>query len=220
MMTMRARRRGFSTAEVLVASTISLIGFAALYSIFFAQQKALRTQAAYADVQTTTRSVLDLMAREIRMASYDPTGAALPVAPGPACPGVRRGLADATPTRVRFQQDLNGDGALTGSNEDLTYELVGSDLRRTDGDGAPVVLASGLPSGGFVLRYFTGGNPSVELVPTGSPAALTASQRDCVARVRLTLQAVLPNPNPNDPRPLASQVSSEVAIRSRALGSL
>ena len=220
MRTMRARRRGFSTAELLVASTVSLIGFAALYSIFFAQQKALRTQAAYADVQTTTRSVLDLMAREIRMASYDPTGTALPVAPGPACPGVRRGLADATPTRVRFQQDLNGDGALTASNEDLTYELVGTDLRRTDGVDAPVVLASGLPSGGFVLRYFTGGNPSVEIVPAGSPAALTASQRDCVARVRLTLRAVLPNPNQNDPRPLASQVSSEVAIRSRALGSL
>jgi len=186
MRTMRARRRGFSTAELLVASTVSLIGFAALYSIFFAQQKALRAQAAYAEVQTTTRSVLDLMGREIRMASYDPTGAALPVAPGPACPGVRRGLADATPTRVRLQQDLNGDGALTASNEDLTYELVGTDLRRTDGVDAPVVLASGLPSGGFVLRYFTGGNPSVELVPAGSPAALTASQRDCVARVRLT----------------------------------
>ena len=87
MMTMRARRRGFSTAELLVASTVSLIGFAALYSVFFAQQKALRAQAAYAEVQTTTRSVLDLMGREIRMASYDPTGAALPVAPGPACPG-------------------------------------------------------------------------------------------------------------------------------------
>src|SRR5439155_141637 len=81
-----------------------------------------------------------------------------------------------TPTRVRLQQDLNGDGALTASNEDLTYELVGTDLRRTDGVDAPVVLASGLPSGGFVLRCFTGGNPSVELVPAASPAALTASQ--------------------------------------------
>src|SRR2546428_107976 len=29
--------------------------------------------------------------------------------------------------------DLNGDGALTGANEDLTYELVGTDLLRTDG---------------------------------------------------------------------------------------
>ncbi len=220
MRTMRARRRGFSTAELLVASTVSLIGFAALYSIFFAQQKALRAQAAYAEVQTTTRSVLDLMGREIRMASYDPTGAALPVAPGPACPGVRRGLADATPTRVRFQQDLNGDGALAGANEDLTYELIGTDLQRTDGASAPVVLASGLPSGGFVLRYFTGGNPPVELVPAGSPPALSAAQRDCVALVRLTLQATLPNPNPNSPHPLVSQVSSEVAIRSRALGSL
>ena len=220
MMTRCTRRSGFSTAELLVASTVSLIGFAALYAVFFAQQKALAVQGAYAEVQTTVRSVLDLMAREIRMASYDPTGAALPAAPGPACPGVRRGLADATPTRVRFQQDLNGDGALAGANEDLTYELVGTDLQRTDGASAPVVLASGLPSGGFVLRYFTGGNPPVELVPAGSPPALSAAQRDCVARVRLTLQATLPNPNPNSPHALVSQVSSEVAIRSRALGSL
>jgi Tfp pilus assembly protein PilW len=220
MTSVRRRPRGFSTAELLVASSVSLIGFAALYSVFFAEQKALAAQGAYAQVQTATRSALDLMGREIRMASYDPTGTALATAPGPSCPGVRRGLVDATPTRFRFQQDLNADGALTGANEDLTYELVGTDLLRTDGASAAVTVASGLPSGGFVLRYFTGGNPSTELVPAGSPPALTASQRDCVGRVRLTLQATLPNPDPNHPQPLSSQVSTEVAIRSRAPGSL
>src|SRR5206468_6287655 len=125
-------------------------------------------------------------------------------------------LADATPTRVRFQQDLNGDGALAGANEDLTYDLVGTDLQRTDGASAPVVLASGLPSGGFVLRYFTGGNPPVELVPAGSPPALSAAQRDCVALVRPTPQATLPNPHPNHPHPPFLQVSSDVAMRSLA----
>jgi len=219
-MTTRATTRGLSTAELLVASTVSLIGFAALYSVLFAQQKALAAQGAYAQVQTATRSVLDLMGREMRMASYDPTLTALAPTPGPACPGFRRGIVDAAPTRLHFQQDLNGDGLVTGPNEDLTYELVGTDLRRTDGTGAPVVLASGLPTGGFVLRYFTGGNPPVELLPSGAPAALSAAQRDCVARVRLTLQATLANPDTNNPNALRSLVSSEVAIRSRAPGSL
>jgi len=219
-MTKRPSTRGMSTAELLVAATVSLIGFAALYSVFFAQQKALAAQGAYAQVQTATRSTLDLMGRELRMASYDPTLTALAPTPGPACPGFRRGIVDATPTRIRFQQDLNGDGLVTGANEDLTYELVGTDLRRTDGVGAPVVVASGLPTGGFVLRYFTGGNPAVELVPAGIPPTLTPAQRDCVGRVRLTLQATQANPNTNNPHALSSLVSSEVAIRSRAPGSL
>jgi len=218
-MTTRRRPHGFSTAELLAASTISLIRLAALYSVFFAQRKALAAQDAYAQVQTATRTVLDLMGREIRMASYDPSGV-LALSPGPTCPGVRRGLVEATPTRVRFQQDLDGNGALTGANEDLTYEVTGTDLSRTDGAGAPVVVASGLPTGGFTLRYFTAGNPPVEVVPSGSPPALTTSQLDCVARVRLTLQATLPNPDANNPNPLRSQVTSEVAIRSRSLGSL
>jgi type II secretory pathway component PulJ len=206
-----------STAEVMVGATLSLVALGALYSVFSAQQKALAAQNIYNQAQSETRAVIDLMSRELRMAAYDPTGAALTTSTGPACPGVKQGLDEATPTRIRFRQDLDGDGTITGASESITYEVVNDELRRTDGAATPVAMASGLPQGGFSFRYFTGGNPPVELVPGGSPAALTAAQRDCVARVQVTLTASFANPDPNNPRRLTSQVSSEVAIRNRSL---
>ena len=80
-----------------------------------------------------------------------------------------------------------------------------------------MTIAAGIPDGGFVFRYFNGSNPPVELVPTGSPAALTAGQRDCVSSVRLTLTASLANPDPRHPTPLRTVATSDVAIRNRSL---
>jgi Tfp pilus assembly protein PilW len=206
---------GFSTADVLVGMAISLVALSALYAIFDAQQKALAAQNVYTESQTAVRNVVDLMSRELRMATYDPAGI-WPPSPGPNCPGVKQALDEATPSTIHFRQDLNGDGVIASPGENVTYELVGSELRRTDGAAAAVTLAAGVPQGGFVLRYFNGSNPPVELVPAGSPAALTAGQRDCVTKVRVTVTASLPNPDPRHSTPLTSSGTSEVAIRNRS----
>src|SRR5207249_5293891 len=103
------------------------------------------------------------------------------------------------------------------AGEDVTYELVGTQLQRTDGTVAPVTIAAGIPQGGLVFRYFNGSNPPIDLVPSGSPAALTAGQRDCVTKVRLTLTASLANPDPRHLTPLTSVATSDVAIRNRSL---
>ena len=212
-----ARPRGFSMADVLVGMALSLVALGTVYSILDAQQKALAAQNVYTETQTAVRNVVDLMSRELRMATYDPTGLALPTSPGPSCPGVRSGLDEATPSKVHFRQDLDGDGAIASAAENVTYELVGGQLQRTDGAGAAVTLAAGVPQGGFVLRYFNASNPPVELVAAGSPAALTAGQRDCVAKVRITVTASLANPDPRHPAPLTSLGTSDVAIRNRSL---
>jgi len=207
------RRRGFSTAEVLVGSTLSLMALATLYSFFNAQQRALATQNVYQQSQTVTRTAVDLLSRELRMATYDPTGAA----PGPGTCGFRAGIVEARPDRIRFQQDLNGDGAINASSEDLAYDIVSGALRRQDigAGGVPITLVSGISSGGFVLQYYD--NNHTELVPTGSPAALTAAQRDCVAKVRFTIKASLSRGDPSVSQTIDSQVESEVTIRNRSV---
>jgi hypothetical protein len=210
----RARRGGFSTAEVLAGTSLGLILAASLYSFQQAQLKAFAAQNVYSDSQNVTRTALDLMVRELRMACYDPTGA-LPKSPGPSCPQVPEGVIQATQTSLRFKQDLDGDGLFTGAGEDVTYDLSNGDLRRTDGTAQPVPLVSGVPSGGLSLRYFDGSNPPVELVPAGSPPALTQGQRDCVTKVQITVTANLTNPRAATP--IASVAESEVAIRNRSL---
>ena len=211
----RRRSRGVSTAEVLVGSALGLIALAGMYSFQLAQSRALAAQNVYTESQNVTRTVIDLLSRELRMAAFDPVGAALPTAPGPSCPGVKQGIIEASGSRIRFQQDLDGNGAIAGSSEDVTYDLSGSNLVRTDG-GVPTTLVSGVTSGGFALRYFDGSNPPVELIPVGVPD-LTPGQRDCVAKVRVTVRAQLPNPDPANPAMITSEAQSEIAIRNRSL---
>jgi hypothetical protein len=203
----------------MVGMTLSLVSLSAVFSTLIGQERALAAQSAYVETQEVTRSVMDFMLRELRMAAYDPTNAALPTSPGPNCPGVKQGIDEATPTRIRFRQDLDGDGLLASAGENVTYELAGTDLRRIDPVGGTAVLASGLEAGTFALRYFNAGSPPVELL-SGEPGGLTAGQRDCVAKVKVTLRAVRANPNPHNPLPLHSLATSLVAIRNRALGTI
>jgi hypothetical protein len=214
--TRRARQAGISTADVLAGAAVSMIVLGAISSFGRAQTRALLAQNVYAESQTVTRSVMDLMTRELRMACYDPVGTALTTSPGPSCPGVKQGIIEATASKLRFKQDTSGDGLTISSGEDVTYDVLGNTIRRRDGVGAPLVIVSGVPSGGFMLRYFDGSNPPVELVPSGSPAALTAAQRDCVTKIRISVRADIDNPTLN--APLASVAQSEVAIRNRSLG--
>ena len=213
----RPHARGFSSMEVLAGLGLTLILLAAVYSFQQAQLKAFSTQQVYSDSQNVTRSVIDLMARELRMACYDP-GTAIPPAPKGGCaPDVKRGIIEATPTRIHFQQDLNGDNVIGAPGEDVTYELSNGSVLRTDGLAEPVVLASGVPTGGLSFLYFDNVNPPGQIVPGGSPAALNQCQRDSVAKVRVTVRANLPNPNPRISTPIASIAESEVAVRNRSL---
>ena len=212
----RKRSRGFSTAEVLAGTALTMMLMTAIYSVQRAQSQAFAAQNVYSESQNVTRTVIDLMTRELRMATYDP-GTALTTSPGPICPGVKQGIVEATPSKLHFKQDLTGDGSLISPGEDLVYDVLGSDLRRTDGTALPVTIVTGVPAGGLNFRYFDGSNPPVELIPTGTPPALTAGQRDCVTKVRITVQANLTNPDPNNMTPIPSMAESEVAIRNRSL---
>jgi hypothetical protein len=209
----RPHARGFSSMEVLAGLGLTLILLAAVYSFQQAQLKAFSTQQVYSDSQNVTRSVIDVMARELRMACYD-TGTAINKSGGPCAPDVKQGIIEATPTRIHFQQDLNGDNAIGAPGEDVTYDLSNGTIRRTDGLAQPVVLASGVPTGGLSFLYFDNGNPPVQI---GPGAVLNQCQRDSVGKVRVTVRANLPNPNPRIPTPIASLAESEVAIRNRSL---
>jgi len=213
----RRRARGMSTAELMAGISLGLIVIAAIYSFQKTQLKAFATQTVYSQSQMVTRSAVDLMARELRMAVYDPKNG-LVVNPGNAAcaPGAHQGVMTATPTSIRIKQDLNNDGVFTAAGEDVTYDLVSGNLRRTDGGNGPVTIVSNVTS--FRLRFFSANNPPVELVPGGSPASLTQCQRDTVAKVMITVHGDVPNHNTMTD--VDSTVETEVAIRSRAINNI
>src|SRR5438067_9095649 len=99
----RRRARGMSTPELMAGISLGLVVIAAVYSFQRTQLKAFATQAVYSQSQMVTRSAVDLMARELRMAVYDPRSG-LVVNPGNAAcaPGAHQGVITATPTSIRI----------------------------------------------------------------------------------------------------------------------
>src|SRR5436309_3291057 len=155
----RKRCRGLSTIDVLAGSGLTLMTMGTVFAFSQAQLKALATQSSYAQSQNVTRTAIDLMTRELRMASLDPTNLALPVSTTLTCPGVKQGIVEATPARIHFRQDLNADDALTRPGAVVAYFLSEAQIGRTDGSAAPVAVVDSVPTGGLAFRYFDGSNP-------------------------------------------------------------
>ena len=111
--------------EVLIAMVIAGIVMAAIYSVYYSQQKSYVAQEQIAAMQQNLRVAMYRMEREIRMAGYDPR---------------RDAAADiqtAGPNTINFTLDITNtagtgdpDGLLDGPNENITYSLDDN-----DGDG-------------------------------------------------------------------------------------
>jgi hypothetical protein len=207
--------------EVLAGVTLSLAVLGIATSFFTAQQRALRVQTTFTESQNVTRTFTDLFSRELRQASYDPTdpdqggtgaGAIADTANAAWCIGTDQGITIATTNTIRFLSDLNGDGDTLDTSENVFYYLSGNSIWRQDGTQTPLALVTGVPDVGLSLTYLDR-NDDV-LTPSGG--TLSAGQRDCVWKVRATVQASLPSPDPTSTVPLLSNAQIEVALRNRA----
>ncbi|MBW2066316.1 MAG: PilW family protein [Deltaproteobacteria bacterium] len=135
-MSIRTSNHGFTIAEFLVAMIMSGVILTSVFSSFQSQQSSYLTQEQVNAMQQNLRAGLYLMEREIRMAGYDPMGAA------------GAGIQVASADLIRITLDITDDSG-TGSpdgdtedpNEDITYLLSDSDgdgdkdLRRNDVNG-------------------------------------------------------------------------------------
>jgi type IV pilus assembly protein PilW len=89
---------GFTLVEILVALALTGIVAAAIYKVFGAQQKTAILQDQVVGMQQDLRGALTIMAREIRMAGYDPAGSA------------NAGILSATAASLQITMDLNENG--------------------------------------------------------------------------------------------------------------
>lgn len=192
---------GFSLAELLVAASVSLVALLCIAAFNRFQLFAIRDQAAQVDLQSNARSIADLFAREIRRAGLDPT-----------CSKAFESIATATKTEIRFLSDLNGDGAIGGTNEDIAYRFkFGRErIERTSG-GATDLLMLGLDSAGSGLAYFDANG--TELIP-GS-GGLTSAQRAAVRRVRVNLAFRGDAVDPQNSQLQVAEVSADIDLRNR-----
>lgn len=131
-------QRGFTLVEALTAAALLGLLLSGILGLLSTGTHSYGVGALRVDLQQGVRLVLERMARELREAGYDPTGAGFPA------------VVVAEPTRVAVQRDLNGNGVIDPTRERVTFLLRAGVLRRDAGGGAQPMLA-GVRR--FVLTY-------------------------------------------------------------------
>jgi type II secretory pathway component PulJ len=133
---------------LLVALAVSAMILVTLAGLLQQGQQAYRAGAGQVEAQQDARVAVERLARELRGAGVDPTGAGFPP------------LVNLRPTGFTIQSDLNGDGVIRGNRETVTYSLTGSTLRRNAGGGAQPLI-NGVES--LAFTYLDGnGRPTKE----------------------------------------------------------
>jgi type IV pilus assembly protein PilW len=137
-------QRGFTLIELMVALAVALLAMASIAMTFQMQFKTLKREEMASEMRDNVRAAVEMMTRELSMAGYDPSGSA------------GAGIVTAAASSARFTIDLDGDGALTGANEDIEYEYDSTDrtVKRNS-----VIIADNIT--GLSLTYYNAANSAV-----------------------------------------------------------
>ena len=160
----KSSHSGFTLVELLISIMASLIILAGIYSVFQSQQVAFSNQEQINEMNQNIRAVLDLMAREVRLAGYKAPTAAF------------NGIATAQPGTVRLLADINQDGSILGDTEDVTY-VYDVDTLRICRNGVSLPIAENITDLTFAYTLADG-------TTTGSPGSL-----DTIRKVRISITA-------------------------------
>lgn len=202
----RLGKAGFTLVEALVATAIGLIAIGAFTSFSVAQMYGMRNQANQVELQTSARSIADLFAREVRRAGG---GTNVP------CTGtVSTGILTAKSSEVRLRIDLNGNGAMTDANEDVTYtlDLINKVVTRKDnGANRTDTLWSGASLAGSQILYFDAAGNSLAPGSTG----LSAAQLLQVRRIKLQLALTGNVRQPGNSMQQTAKDAADVTLRNR-----
>lgn len=150
-------QRGFTLTELMVAAGLSLFILASVYGVFRSQTHTVKGQESRMEAQEYAMSVLDLMVREVRNTGYFPNG---------LC-NATGGVVEATATSFRLVYDANGDGDCLDTDEDIKFELQGSNILRN----TQALTDSNVTA--FLFTYFpqqtSGTAPAPYCFSTGNP---------------------------------------------------
>lgn len=228
-------KKGFTLVELLIAMIVGAVIMSAVYGMMVMAQKTSSNLDRKVITQQDTRAVLDLMAMEIRMASYNMRSepliwqgnvtAALPGIPTCAAWGVNavtntfKGIQIANANTLVFAMDLDSDGKFTSNNEYIMYSYNGANtLTRATNCGDPQhILGGNAPfsnvrnaaaiAGGIpMFRYFSA---TAELAaPINIPA---------IRRILITIASETEDKDSNTGQPKKMVYSTNVIVRNHVL---
>ena len=168
-------QHGFTLIELLIALAVGSLVMGGIYGILVQQRNAYARHQQMLEMRQNVRMGLDIMANDIRMAGFDPTGSA------------GAGIVTAKADLFRFTLDRNGSGAIgDAAFEDIAYRARTGSLRiqsvreRASGFQAVVDTIQRLR----FCYVLPSNDPRAPCVPE-----VTAAQLQNIRAVRLTLTA-------------------------------
>lgn len=176
--------RGFTLVEGLIVVAILSLVLAGVIQLFLGGYRGQAAISTDSDFLDNARRAVGTMAKDIRVAGLDPTGAGVFGFKGSA--GF---MPIATESRVLFGLDQDRDGTLDADAlERVGFFLSGTTLVRTM-DG--VSQAAGLPPvarnvASLRFEYFDASDNPIPN-PPGATYTLTAAQQLNIRRIRITV---------------------------------
>jgi prepilin-type N-terminal cleavage/methylation domain-containing protein len=197
------KKEGFTLVEVLLAVFISLVLLATVYFAVTTAQRSSRGVEIKVVAQQDVRAILDVMALEIGMASYNPNyflnlwqeNRGIREVPKPAPPPIYWSMDIA----INVLMDLDGTSTLTGIT--YAYDVDNQRITRDNGGGAQPFLGDAVGSPRSVrvvnnvmnipvFRYF---DPTgVEIPMADLPARIPE-----IRRIEITLAVETEEMDPN-----------------------
>ena len=224
-------KKGFTLVELLVSMAVGMVILLAVYAAVQMAQQSSTNVAYKITTQQDVRSVLDLMAMEIRMASYNPQNTSTTWGTIPACAGMGlgtpvtalKGIPVANRNTITVAMDLDGNGVIgNASNEYLMYSYDGATtIRRNVSCGGNDAILGGTgtntnvrnaAAGLYLFRYF-------DRLDNDITAAVEASQSQIanIRRILITIVADTEQNDPNTQQPRRMIYSTNIIVRNHVL---
>ena len=111
-------QHGFTLIEMLITLAVGSLLMGGIYGILIQQRNVYAMHQQMLEMRQNVRMGLDVMANDIRMAGFDPTGNA------------GAGIVTAEAALIRFTLDRNGNGTIgDAAFEDVAYRARSGSLR-------------------------------------------------------------------------------------------
>ncbi|MGH7254511.1 MAG: PilW family protein [Nitrospirales bacterium] len=106
-----------SLVELMIACAITAVTLGAAYAILDSNTTVYRVQDQKVEMDRTARALMSIVTRDLRMAGYQPVQ-------GVAFDGVVY-----HPAQLQIRADLNGNGTVAETNEDVIYVFDAANLQ-------------------------------------------------------------------------------------------
>jgi type IV pilus assembly protein PilW len=178
----RRQERGFTLVELLVAMAITAVVMGAVYSLYKTQQDSYIAQDQVVEMQQNVRASLYQMARDLRMAGFNPQRAPNVGGFVTQLPDDGGGTTTTNATNIAFTIDQNANGVIDvdADDEQIAYRIftdVPNDIYRLEkfrvSDDTWQTVADNIRAVDFV--YLDPSGTDITGQVAGTPTALYAS---------------------------------------------